>query len=105
MPDDVAARFRVSGVLKLRGRPGFFVCGEIIDGVVEEGMTLEWPIHGDAITEALLVRQVEFVDYWPGAAGIALGVRFDEEEAENEALLRQFLEVGMMVNIRKNTKE
>src|SRR5688500_10438444 len=99
MPEAVAARFRVSGVLKLRSRPGLFICGELVDGTVREGMTIEWPIHGDAITTGLQVRQVEFVDYWPNASGLALGVRFDEEEEENEQFLRHFLEVGMVVNI------
>jgi hypothetical protein len=99
MSEKIAAHFRVGGVLKLRSRPGFFVCGEVVDGTVKEGMTIEWPIQGEAITAELVVRQVEFVDYWPGAAGVALGVRFDEEEEKNEQFLRHFLEVGMIVNI------
>src|SRR6478609_6654418 len=99
MPEAGVAHFRVSGILKLRSRPGLFICGEIVDGVVQEGMRIEWPIHGDAITTGLEVRQVEFVDYWPGVSGIALGVLFDEEEDENEQFLLRFLEVGMVVNI------
>jgi hypothetical protein len=95
----------VSGVLQLRSRPGFFVCGEVVDGTVKEGMTIEWPIHGETITAELLVRQVEFVDYWPGVAGVALGVRFEEEEDENERFLRHFLEVGMIVNIWPSVDE
>jgi hypothetical protein len=91
------ARFRVSGLLKLQGRPGAFVCGEILEGVVKAGMEIAWPLHGDALTMPVLVRAVEFIDYAPGVSGIALAIRFDDDEAEHEQLLRDLLEVGMEV--------
>jgi hypothetical protein len=99
MRDPVEAHFRVSGVLKLQSRPGVYVCGEIVDGEVKRGMEIAWPIHGDAITTSVPIREVEFIDYAPGVAGIALGVRFAEDEAENEQFLRDFLEVGMVVSV------
>jgi hypothetical protein len=99
MKRTVAAQFRISGVLKLRSRPGMFVCGEIVEGAVEAGMGLVWPIHGENIAELLRIHEVEHVDFWPAASGMALLVRFDEEPEENEDFLRQFLEVGMVVNI------
>jgi hypothetical protein len=95
----IDARFRVSGLLKLQSRPGIFVCGEIIDGAVKAGMEISWPIHGDALTMPLLIRAVEFVEYAPGISGVALAIRFDEDEAENEQLLRDFLEVGTEVAV------
>ena len=82
------ARFRVSGLLKVRNRPGTFVCGEIIEGSVKPGMEIAWPLHGDALTMPLLVRSVEFIDYAPRISGIALAIRFDDDEAEHEQLLR-----------------
>ncbi len=94
------AHFRVSGLLKVQGRPGAFVCGEIVDGVVKRGMEILWPLHGDALTMPIAVRAVEFIDYSPGVAGVALGVRFDQDEAESEQLLRDLLEVGMVVTVR-----
>jgi hypothetical protein len=94
------AHFRVSGLLKLQSRPGTFVCGEIVDGEVKRGMEILWPIHGDALTMPVAVRDVECIDYAPGASGIALGVGFDRNEIENEQLLRDLFEVGMIVTIR-----
>jgi hypothetical protein len=94
------ARFRVSGLLKLQSRPGAFVCGEIIEGTVKPGMEIAWPLHGDGLTMPLLVRAVEFIDYTPGVSGIALAIRFDEDEAEHEQLLRDLLEEGMEVAVR-----
>ena len=94
------ARFRISGLLKLQSRPGVFVCGEVVDGDVKQGMEILWPLHGDALTMPVVVRDVEFIDYAPGVSGIALGVRFDKDEAEHEQLLRDLLEVGMVVTIQ-----
>ena len=94
------AHFRVSGLLKLQSRTGAFVCGEVVDGEVKRGMEILWPIHGDALTMPVAVRDVEVIDYAPGASGIALGVGFDQDEVENEQLLRDLLEVGMIVTIR-----
>jgi hypothetical protein len=81
MRDPVEGKFRVSGVLKLQSRSGVFVCGEIVDGGVKRGREIAWPIHGEAITTSVPIREVEFIDYAPGVAGVALGVRFDEDEA------------------------
>jgi hypothetical protein len=90
----------VSGLLKLQSQPGLYVCGEIVDGVVEQGMEILWPLHGDKLTFPVVVRNVEFVDYSPGVSGIALGVRFEEDAHEHEQLLRDLLEVGMVVTVR-----
>jgi hypothetical protein len=95
----VTARFQVSAMLKLRSRPGVFVCGEVIEGAVRSDMTINWPIHGDAVGIAVPIRAVEFIDYSPGIAGVALSVRFEEDEEENEQLLRKFLEVGMIISV------
>jgi hypothetical protein len=67
---------------------------------VKPGMEIAWPLHGDALTMPLMVRAVEFIDYAPGVSGIALAIQFDEDEAEQEQLLRDLLEVGMEVAIR-----
>jgi hypothetical protein len=99
MVDTIACHFRVSGILKFQGRPGVFVCGEMVDGTAKAGMIIAWPIHGDAITSGVPVREVEFIDFAPGVSGIALAIRFDDEEEENEQLLRDFLEVGMVVTL------
>ena len=100
MTATMEARFRVSGLLKLQSRPGAFVCGEVVDGTVKPGMEIAWPLHGDALTMPVLVRWVEFIDYSPGVSGVALAIRFDEDEEENEQLLRDLLEVGMEVPVR-----
>jgi hypothetical protein len=97
-PDE--ARFRVSGLLKLQSRPGIFVCGEIVQGTVKAGMEIIWPLHGEALTMAVPVCGVEFIDYAPGVSGIGLEVRFDDEDAENEQLLRDIVEVGIEVAVR-----
>ena len=99
MVDTIACHFQVSGILKFQGRPGVFVCGEIVDGTAKAGMIIAWPIHGDAITSGVPVREVEVIDFAPGASGIALSVRFEDEEEENEQFLRDFLEVGMIVTL------
>jgi hypothetical protein len=48
----------------------------------------------------IVIRDVEFIDYAPGVAGVALGVRFEQDEVEHEQLLRGLLEVGMVVTIQ-----
>lgn len=62
-------------------------------------MIIAWPIHAHATSINMTVRAVEFVDYPRGVADVALGVRFDEEEPENEQILRDSFEVGMVVSI------
>jgi len=99
MTETVACHFRISGILKLQSRPGVFVCGEVVDGIAKAGMTIVWPVHGDAITTGVPVREVEFVDFAPGVSGVALGLRFEDEEEQNEQFLRDFLEVGMLVSL------
>jgi len=94
------ARFRISGLLKLGRRPGAYVCGEIVEGTVMPGMEIVWPLHGEALTMAVPIRGVEFLDYSPDVSGLALEVRFDDDEAENEQLLRDLIEVGMEVAVR-----
>ena len=94
------AHFRVTGLLKLQSRPGTFVCGEVVDGVVMPGMEILWPLPGDGLTLPVVVRNVDVVDYAPEVSGIALDVRFDDEENEHEQLLRDLLEVGMVVTVR-----
>jgi hypothetical protein len=99
MTESVACHFRISGILKLQSRPGVFVCGEVVDGTARAGMTIVWPVHGNAITTGVPVREVDFIDFAPGVSGVALGVRFEEEEEQNEQFLRDFLEVGMVVSL------
>ena len=76
------------------------MCGEIVDGEVKRGMEIQWPLHGEVLTMPIAVREIEFIDYAPGTSGIALGVRFDDDEAKSEQLIRDLLEVGMIVTIR-----
>ncbi len=76
-----------------------FVCGEIVEGAIEAGMGIVWPIHGEKITDLLRIHEVEHVDFWPVASGLALLVRFDVDPTETEDVFRQFLEVGMVVEI------
>jgi hypothetical protein len=99
MSESVVGHFRISGILKFQGRPGVFVCGEVVDGVAKAGTIIEWPIHGDSITTRVPVREVEFIDFAPGVSGVALSVRFEKEADEEEQFLRDFLEVGMVVKL------
>jgi len=99
MAESVAAQFSVTGILKLRSRRGIFVCGEVLSGIVTAGVKLEWPIHRGNTGTALLVREVEYVDYGPGVACVALVVQFDEDAVQKEQSLRESLEVGMVVRV------
>jgi hypothetical protein len=68
-------------------------------------MAIEWPIHCENLTMSLVVREVEFVDYSPGVAGLALFVQFEDDEVENESFLRELLEVGMVVRIWESSPD
>ena len=94
---DERVRFRVSGVLNLGGR--LYVCGAIDEGLPAVGMTLLVPVHGDEITIDLVVHSVEAIDYAPELSGLALGVRFERDEADSERLLRDLCEDGMLVSL------
>jgi hypothetical protein len=85
MAESAAAHFRISGILKLQSRPGVFVCGEVVDGTVKAGMIIVWPVHGDAITTGVPVREVQFVDFAPGVSGVALSVRFEDKNRTNSS--------------------
>jgi hypothetical protein len=96
------ARFRMNRLLKLPQREGVFVCGDVLEGVVAEGMVIDWPIHGDALMMTVAVGTVDYLDLnlAAGKAEVALGVRFLDETDDEEEFLRHFLEPGMVVTVR-----
>ena len=70
------ATFRVNRVLRLRGRPGVFLCGEVLSGVVKTGMVLHWPAPGSALTSPITVLSIDHLDLdrQAGVAETALGI-------------------------------
>jgi hypothetical protein len=93
-----AARFRVRGLLSLGVRS--FVCGDIVEGTIEPGMNLFWPVHGEDITIDLVVRSVDPVEYPGGVPCVALGVTFaPDEQVDSERMLRELCEDGMIVSV------
>lgn len=95
------ARFRVNRLLKLPGRAGVLVCGDVVKGRIAVGMNVLWPLSGGALTICTPIMSVDYVDSErvAGQTEVAIGIRFDDSSDEGEMLLQDLIEVGLLVDV------
>ena len=96
-----AARFRVNRILRLSGRSGIFVCGDVLEGIVAAGMTIRWPLRAPVSVAYAPIASIDYldVDRAGGKAESALRVRFEGDAEEMEKRLEDSFEVGMVVDV------
>jgi hypothetical protein len=76
----MAATFLVKTTLRIGGRPGFYLVGEIVTGIVKAGMVAKIWLDGAAYVHAP-IDAVEFVDFPGGKCLVALHVQSVADEA------------------------
>ncbi len=98
------AQFRVNRLLKLARRPILFACGDIVSGKIDEGMTLLWPLYGDALTISTPITSVDYldIDRSKGEVEIALGLDVGEPAEEGEKLIRELFLAGEVLRVAAN---
>jgi len=97
----VGARFRVNRVFRVSDRQGIVAAGDVLDGRVAVGMSIHWPLHGEALTTYAPIASVDYLerDRAAGIAEVALGIRFEEDPEEMAKLFEDLFEEGMVVDI------
>lgn len=95
------ARFRVNRLLKLARRTTLFACGDIVSGKIAEGMTLLWPLYGDALTISTPISSVDYLDIHRarGEFEIALGLDVGEPAEEGEKLIKELFQAGVVLRV------
>src|SRR5262245_21182263 len=96
-----SARFRINRIFKLSRRPGFFACGDVVEGTVAVGMYILWPLPGKGLMAYAPIATIDYLDIDRAArrTEVALGIRFEEDTQEMEKLFEDLFEVGMVVDI------